>query len=300
MYIAVVGDLHGLVWEALRLAVRLEVEIGERLAGVLCTGDLGYFPDVNRLDRGTTKYAREDPDELGFLARFVRRVPEVEQWLAGLDREPPPLYFVRGNHEDHFALERLDGKGRPTTLDAYGLIHYLPDGAALTFRGDGREAVRVTGVGGIELCNPRKYHPLRKIQEASAEALLNRAPGSVDVLLTHDAPTGMRDLVGEASRRPGREWGSEIVSLVAEHLRPVYHFFGHWHLDLPAVALGETTACPMNLVRSRRWQPGPLNHSLGLLRWHDARDHEFSYIQEPWLEEWRWAPMVRLDDLPAW
>ena len=143
MYVAVVGDLHGLVWEALRLAVRLEEEVGERLAGVLCTGDLGYFPEVERLDRGTRKYAREDPDELGFLARFAHPVPEVTAWLGGLDHSPPALYFVRGNHEDHFALERLDGQGCPVALDAYGLIHYLPDGAALKLRGAGGESLRV-------------------------------------------------------------------------------------------------------------------------------------------------------------
>ena len=297
MNIAVIGDLHGLVWEALRLGVRLQEEIGVPLAAMLCTGDLGYFPDAARLDPSTRKHAAGNPDELGFLARFAQPTPEVSEWLAGLPIPPPKLYFVRGNHEDHFALEPLHDTRHPTPVDAYQLVHYLPDNAVLELKGGDGEAIKIIGLGGVEVANPRKYHRLRMLQEASVAEILDRGPCSTDVLLTHDAPARLRERLGHDSRRPRREVGSELVDLVADELQPTYHFLGHWHRQLDCWSVGATTFCPLNIVRRRQDQRAPSPHCLGLLRWQGRDSHDFAYVNAPWLAEWRWAPAVALDGL---
>lgn len=59
------GDLHGRILPAFRLAMRGAREYGLRLDGLLQVGDLGYFPDISRLDKATAQHAVDAPRELG-------------------------------------------------------------------------------------------------------------------------------------------------------------------------------------------------------------------------------------------
>jgi hypothetical protein len=59
------GDLHRRILPDFRLAMRRERERGVRLDGLLQVGDLGYSPDVTRLDKATACHAADDPLELG-------------------------------------------------------------------------------------------------------------------------------------------------------------------------------------------------------------------------------------------
>ena len=290
MYVAIVGDLHGLVWHGLQLAVRLQQEVGSPLAAVLCTGDLAYFPDPDHLDKATAKHALDDPDELGFLQHFAAPVRAVQEWLDSLDCPPPPLYFVRGNHEDHSALERYAYSRRPVEVDAYGLIRYLPDDVTLSLTGERSETLRAVGLGGIERGNPRKHHPLRMIQEDLATRLLDRSPGSVDVLLTHDVPASVPGLL--SPRRPSRI-GSEIVALALEHLQPAYHFCGHMHWQFGPWRQGRTQVVLMNILRGSPDQESPSPCSLALLRWNGPQDHDLTTIEAEWFQTWRWRTPAR-------
>jgi hypothetical protein len=205
--------------------------------------------------------------------------------LDGLTRRPPPLYFVRGNHEDHFALAPHMRSQRPVALDAYGLVHLLPDNVPLTLTGADGEALRVIGLGGVEAANPRKYHALRAIDESAAQAMLGRSPSSVDVLVTHDAPAGLSHLC--AAARPSR-FGSEIVGLVAEHLRPRFHFCGHMHWRLPVASLNGTQTALLNILRRRADDDAPGEQALGLLRWDPSAGRGFGYVESDWYRTWRW------------
>ena len=58
----VFGDLHGRVLPAFRLALAWQRDHGACLAGLLQVGDLGYFPDLSRLDKaGLTVVDRPGP-----------------------------------------------------------------------------------------------------------------------------------------------------------------------------------------------------------------------------------------------
>jgi hypothetical protein len=68
----VFGDLHGRILPAFRLALAWQRDHRERLTGLLQVGDLGYFPDVSRLDKATRRHAECDPLELGTPLVAVR------------------------------------------------------------------------------------------------------------------------------------------------------------------------------------------------------------------------------------
>lgn len=48
-------------------------------------------------------------------------------------------------------------------------------------------------------------------------------PDGIDVLITHQPPYGIHDLVGES------HWGSEDLYLRVQNLKPSLHLFGHAH-----------------------------------------------------------------------
>src|SRR4051812_18591367 len=132
------GDLHGRILPAFRLALRWEREHGLRLAGLLQVGDLGYFPDLARLDKATARQAAADPLELGthLIAEPNREADAVFHGEAG---PPPPLWFTAGNHEDFLALSERDRDGgrraASFAVDAYGFVRCLRDGRVETLPG---------------------------------------------------------------------------------------------------------------------------------------------------------------------
>jgi hypothetical protein len=74
----VFGDLHGRILHAFRLAAVWAREHDTVVDGILQVGDLGYFPDLTRLDKTTRRFAKDDPTELGaqdIIALVYRRQP---------------------------------------------------------------------------------------------------------------------------------------------------------------------------------------------------------------------------------
>src|SRR6059058_4166240 len=96
------GDLHGRVLPAFALAVAWQREHGERLAGLLQVGDLGWFPDITRLDKATKRHAERDPLELG--AQQVAVPSRLADTIFAEPEIPAALWFTAGNHEDHELL----------------------------------------------------------------------------------------------------------------------------------------------------------------------------------------------------
>src|SRR4051812_37952589 len=143
------GDLHGRILPAFRLALRWEREHGVRLDGLLQVGDLGYFPDLARLDRATARHAADDPLELG-TCLVVQPNPEADEVFQGGGGPPPNLWFTAGNHEDFLALaeRERDGGRRAVSfaVDAYGYVRCLRDGRVETLPGP----LRVGALWGID------------------------------------------------------------------------------------------------------------------------------------------------------
>src|SRR5262249_24122758 len=73
------GAVAARIRPAFRLAMGWEGEHGVRSDGLLQVGDLGYFPDIARLDKATARHAAADPLELGACLVVVpnRQADEV-------------------------------------------------------------------------------------------------------------------------------------------------------------------------------------------------------------------------------
>jgi hypothetical protein len=263
----VFGDLHGRILPAFCLARAWEREHGERLAGLLQVGDLGYFPDASRLDKATRRHAERDPLELG--AQLIAAPSEEADAVFCGPGAPPAMWFTAGNHEDYEALDATDrvpgSSADDFPVDVYGRVRCIKDGHLVTLPG----GVRVAALWGIEPHSGRTA-PVR-IRERSTWSL---SLSKFDVLLTHDAP---RDLVYPES-------GSEAISLCIEEAKPSFAFFGHYHPGdrLVSAERGQSRIFHLHGLEFRG--PGGTAEagSVGVLRWDSGRG-QFEYVEAGWL-----------------
>jgi hypothetical protein len=268
----VFGDLHGRVLPAFRLALAWQRDHGERLAGLLQVGDLGYFPDLSRLDNATCRYADKDAMELG-VQLVVRPTLEADAVFSEADL-PEALWFTAGNHEDHEALERLaHGPGCSPDdfpVDYYRRVRCLRDGRVAVLPG----GLRVGALWGIDDKAPqarRSPGPRGRIRRRTATAL---CAGPFDVLLTHESP---RDAMLLDS-------GSDAISAVIARAKPAFAFFGHYHGKgrLDQCDFGRTRAFHLAGLEFRGPGKTAEDRSVGVLRW-DGSGGRFEYVAPSWL-----------------
>jgi hypothetical protein len=267
----VFGDLHGRVLPAFRLAARWARAFGRPVAGVLQVGDLGYFPDVTRMDRATLRHAADDPLEYGAADVAVPN-PSADAAFAD-PHAPPVLWFTAGNHEDFELLEGLAGGGRGPDFaaDAYGRVRGIKDGRVA----EPVPGLRVGAVWGVDGAgrNARGNLPPRGyIRDRAADELL--AAGPFDVLLAHDSPAD--------ARRAG--YGSETLAHLIALARPAFAFFGHYKGAGGRVegAFGRTAVYHMAGFELRHGRDGAAEPgSVGVLTWDGGG--AFEYVPADWL-----------------
>ncbi len=107
MNIAVLADTHGRILLAFKIVDRYQRETGKKIDLILQCGDMGIFPDVEKIDKATRRHAETDETELGFAQYFVEHTDEAESVLAQVDCD---LLCVRGNHEDQEFLDDLEAR----------------------------------------------------------------------------------------------------------------------------------------------------------------------------------------------
>ncbi|HEX8997102.1 MAG TPA: metallophosphoesterase [Ktedonobacterales bacterium] len=302
--IAVFADTHGRALLCFLLSARWQRETGERVDLILQAGDLGAYPDHQRLDGATKRWGERDPSELAFRADFAQLNPEVE---ALLRETTCPLIFVRGNHEDHNWLDAREHRSPLADalfgVDVYGRIFCLKTAAPYTFETpDAR--LNVLGIGRIGPHSADDPHQVRPkyVQRYERERLLALGEAQVDVLLTHDAPPGLlapepviTPATGHARR--GDIGGVPEIGFALEYYRPAYHFFGHYggpHQQWSVYGDDDQTA--IHKLADLNWDRSDGSHRLragcmGMLRWNGSASHSFEVIDAPWLREYaanRW------------
>jgi predicted phosphodiesterase len=290
MNVAVFADVHGKLLLCLKLCARWQRETGQKLDLILQAGDMGVYPDRNRLDRATIKYAAADPTELGFSQYFVKKDPAVEAVLAELDCN---VVFVRGNHEDHVYLDALEKESDPTApifpIDVYGRVFCLKSGAIYNFESKTGEKLSVLGIGRVAAPQNTEIIEAKYIQPYESARIFQHKPSTpVDILLTHD--TAEHD-----SRQPLPErlsWlksGMPEIRQALNRYQPPYYFFGH--VGHGAISFadpnGVTSAYKLaDLTWAADGQQIVNASSMGILRWQNRDDNSFEVLDAAWLNEY--------------
>ena len=288
MNVAVFADVHGKLLLCFQLCAQWQQETGERVDLILQAGDLGAFPDLNRIDRATRRHAEKDPGELGFLHHFCTLDPTIAAILA---QTQCPLVFVRGNHEDHRWLDKLESTapGPVFEVDIYKRVYCLKTGWRYNFTA-GTDTLHILGIGRVapRLGDPDITQP-QYIQQYEMEQVYNLDSLPFDILLSHDS----------AHNAVTPDYGMEEIRLILDSYQPSYHFYGHTGepCTIRESGNGHTLSCKLSDL-SWDWD----NHghllpgAMGLLRWETAYQHHFEIIERPWLHEYtvrNWLPRKR-------
>lgn len=290
----VFGDLHGRILPAFRLASCWSRDYGRPLAGLLQVGDLGYFPDLSRMDKATLRHAQDDPLELGTLD--IIEPNDLADRVFADPHCPPGLWFAAGNHEDFDELGRLaraGGRQPDFVVDAYCRVRGIKDGAVAQLPpapGEEEPAdetaprLRVGAVWGVDGDGPNARQNLPErgyIREAAVDRLLH---AEFDVFLCHDGPA---DAV-----RPG--YGSEPLAGLIELSRPAFAFHGHYRGDGSRIGgdHGRTEVYHLAGLELRGRDGCPTSGSVGVLTWQDGKG-EFEFVPDGWLKtftrhNWKW------------
>jgi hypothetical protein len=267
----VFGDLHGRILPAFRLALAWQREHEVRLDALLQVGDLGYFPDLSRLDKATKRHAELDILELG--AQDVVAPSRDADNLFAEEELSANMWFIAGNHEDYDALHERQsaaGPGNDFPVDHYHRIHCIRDGAVAVLPG----GLRVGGLWGIDDEAPRARSSAPRIARIRQRSATHLSAETFDVLLTHESPRDAMMI----------DCGSSAISAIISLAQPGFSFFGHYHNE------GRIAACDFRRTRVFHLQGMQLHgeghsaedRSVGVLRW-DGTAGTFEYLSPEWL-----------------
>jgi predicted phosphodiesterase len=233
--ICAAGDIHGAINQLYEDVLAFEVTLGSTFDWVLHVGDFGVWPDPERIDRATRCH-----DGAG----------DFSEWLRAMRRVPRQTIFIKGNHEDFAWLESQ------RCTEVLPDLLYLRNGCRMNLESASGHKIRVGGLGGCY--GPSDYsrasktlqgHARRHYTHDEVERLSSSGP--LDVLLTHDAPAGIRF---RHHRRGVYISEAAGLDILLGRLRPVVCFFGHHHARVDAEVAGvrciglNKIARPGNLV----------------------------------------------------
>jgi hypothetical protein len=263
MLICAAGDIHGAINRLYEDVLAFEAVLEARFAYVLQVGDFGIWPDPSRIDRATRHH-----DGAG----------NFPAWLGERREAPRRTVFIKGNHED---FVWLDGRRDADVLPG---LTYLRNGHTIDLINPCAGRIRVAGVGGCY--GPSDYrrrsdslqgYAKRHYTSDEIDGLADG--GDVDIVLTHDAPAGVRF----PRNRRGKAYISETQGLdvLLTRLRPRICFFGHHHTRVDAEVAGvrciglNRVAMPGNLV-AIDIEPGQRDWSV--IGEYGATSEDSSYI----------------------
>lgn len=271
MKLAFVGDIHGRVLHTMAILCAWQMKHRVKLDGIVQVGDLGAYPEPSEEVR-QEKYVRLDAAELDY-SRMLRATGKLADAIRYVrDRHLKPIHFIRGNHEDFDWLTSLEQQSSQGVAgaDPYDMYRYAADGTILRLG-----SVTIGFLGGIQTSSdsPQSIHP------SAFERLLGQPPGSLDVLVTHDAPYGI------ATNYHGHLQGSTLITELIEAIQPRYLIAGHYHHMNGPRRYGDTTYLGLSVLvdlkedaLEKKVQPG----SLAIL---DTDSNVLSYVTDDWLAE---------------
>lgn len=223
MLICAVGDIHGAMNRMYDDVLAFESALGTRFDYVLHVGDFGIWPDPSRIDRGTRNH---------------EGAGDFSAWLEQKRPAPRRTLFIKGNHEDFEWLSRQKGN------EVLPNLIYLPNGHTADIDDGKSGSIRIGGIGGcygpsdyVRRSKDLQGYAQRHYTHDEVEQLaIRKSHGSIDIVLMHDAPAGVRF----PTHRRGRGYVSEASGLdtLLSKVSPRVAFFGHHHTRIDAEIAG--------------------------------------------------------------
>ena len=230
---AIFADIHGKFLLPFKLVHHYQQVTGKPIDWILQCGDMGAFPTKESMDKATLRHAKNDPDELGFMREFCVDKPEIRQFLDTLGVK---MLCVRGNHEDHAFLDKLEHESKTAVfpIDVYEKVYVCRSGVPITLSGHGqlieaREKVNssildtptgdtctLVGIGRIGDRKNRDEPIFIQDYERVVINQLKKSKADLDILLTHDKPSESE-----------RGYGSVEIAQLLDQVAFSYHFYGH-------------------------------------------------------------------------
>lgn len=214
MKIALFSDIHGKILLPFKLVDLYQKETGSKIDFILQCGDLGAYPNIENLDKATIKHAQYDRDELGFHDNFTKENPEIKVFLNELNIN---MICVRGNHEDHDFLDRLEKGNLDESIfpiDIYERVFVCKSGLEQTLETED-EVLHFVGIGRIGDRKGRSEKRFIQDYERKEIRKLLKAKNTFDVLITHDKDDSQTG------------YGMTEIREVLDNVIFQYHFYGH-------------------------------------------------------------------------
>lgn len=214
MKIALFSDIHGKILLPFKLVDLYQKETGSKIDFILQCGDLGAYPIIENLDKATIKHAQYDRDELGFHDDFTKENPEIQSFLNELNIN---MICVRGNHEDHDFLDRLEKENPDESIfpiDIYERVFVCKSGLEQTLETED-EVLHFVGIGRIGDRKGRSEKRFIQDYERFEIKKLLKTNNTFDVLITHDKDDSQSG------------YGMTEIREVLDNVIFQYHFYGH-------------------------------------------------------------------------
>ncbi|HAO05708.1 MAG TPA: serine/threonine protein phosphatase [Chryseobacterium sp.] len=214
MKIALFSDIHGKILLPFKLVDLYQKETGSKIDFILQCGDIGAYPIIENLDKATIKHAQYDRDELGFHDDFTKENPEIQSFLNELNIN---MICVRGNHEDHDFLNRLEKENPDESIlpiDIYERVFVCKSGLEQKLETKD-EVLHFVGIGRIGDRKGRSEKRFIQDYERFEIKKLLKTNNTFDVLITHDKDDSQSG------------YGMPEIREVLDNVIFQYHFYGH-------------------------------------------------------------------------
>ena len=220
-----IGDVHG-QWHCVIDAIES------------ATGILGHTPDMV-LQVGDAEALRNEAD------LETVHVPAKYRSMGTFSALAPgdlacPVYFIGGNHEPYEMLDTAEMDSLSVPIPWGSNVFYLGRAGATELHG-----LNIAWLSGIERSEmlpvrntgkkERTYYLKNEVEFAKRKGMML---GDIDIVITHDWPSGIRD---------GK--GTELIRGITELLQPQLHVCGHMHSYHEAI-VGKTAVHALNAVPS--------------------------------------------------
>lgn len=187
--ITILGDIHGQFNVLTKYIKRYNPEL------VIQLGDFGYWPT-----------------SINFM---------------NLKYITTPVWFIDGNHEDHFALKLFKfpiSEGCGLEHIKRGTIRVLRTGQRALFVGGAASIDKPFRTPGLD------WFPDEVVSEAD---VANLPDGPVDIVFSHTCPDCIKDQVIKRcdGRTDFKDPSTTYLQMVYDKYRPPLWYFSHWHIS---------------------------------------------------------------------